>query len=309
MSKHQADVSSIPQHYIELRLLRYAIAVAEELHFGRAAKRLNLSAPALSKQIKDLETALGYLLFQRRTREVALTPAGSAFVAEARRALVCVERAVDCGYAASRGDTGVLSLGYSPWFRPSVLVGLQAALAERVPKTRLSLHSAFSTTQIDAISKGTLDAGIMELPANEEELETHCIWHEELIIALPENHPLATSNQIDRQHLADEPIIWIAESLQPALHRCLLESRPRLDLSLRIAHEINTVFELFDLVEAGAGIGFVKRSLATRVHHSGVVFRELCGPKLFINTGVACRPDNQSEALRVLITLLRAQPT
>jgi DNA-binding transcriptional LysR family regulator len=149
----------------------------------------------------------------------------------------------------------------------------------------------------------------MELPANEEELETHCIWHEELIIALPENHPLAIFNQIDRQHLADQPIIWIAESLQPALHRWLLESRQRLGLSLRIAHEINTVFELFDLVEAGAGIGFVKRSLAMRVHQPGVVFRELCGPKLFIDTGVAYRPDNQSEALRVLITLLRAQPT
>jgi DNA-binding transcriptional LysR family regulator len=88
------------------RLLRCAIAVAEELHFGRAAKRLHLSAPALSKQIKDLERDLNYLLFERKTREVVLTAAGTAFVAEAREALVHVERAMECGCAASRGWGG-----------------------------------------------------------------------------------------------------------------------------------------------------------------------------------------------------------
>src|ERR1700691_744046 len=111
------DAPSVAKHYVELRLLRYVIAVAEELHFGRAPKRLHLSAPALSKQVKELERDLGYALFERRTREVLLTVAGRAFVAEARQALVRVARAVEYGYAASQGDTGVLSLGYSPWFR------------------------------------------------------------------------------------------------------------------------------------------------------------------------------------------------
>src|ERR1700683_3370178 len=115
------DAPPVAKHYVELRLLRYVIAVAEELHFGRAAKRLNLSPPALSKQIKDLEGVLGYLLFERKTREVVLTAAGVAFMADARQALVHVERAMECGYAASRGDTGVLLIGYSPWFRPSSL--------------------------------------------------------------------------------------------------------------------------------------------------------------------------------------------
>ena len=142
------DASSIAQHHVELRLLRYVVAAAEELHFGRAAKRLNLSAPTLSKQIKDLERDLGYALFERRTRHVFLTPAGAAFVAEARQVLLGVERAVQYGYAASRGDTGELVIGYSPWFRPSVLVALQAAYAERVPGTRLLLQSAYSTNQI-----------------------------------------------------------------------------------------------------------------------------------------------------------------
>src|SRR3984885_8595767 len=167
------------------------MSVAEKLHFGRAAKRLNLSAPALSKQIKDLEGVLGYLLFDRKTREVVLTAAGVAFMADARQALVHVERAMECGYAASRGDTGVLLIGYSPWFRPSLLVALQTAFAERRPKAKLAFHSAYSSAQIELLLKGTLQAGIVELPVNAEGLTTHCVWREELILAVPEDHPLA----------------------------------------------------------------------------------------------------------------------
>jgi DNA-binding transcriptional LysR family regulator len=301
-------LSGTKQH-IELRLLRYTIAVAEELHFGRAATRLNLSAPSLSKQLKNLEHALGYLLFERKTREVLLTPAGTAFVVEARQALVRVERAIEYGYAASRGDTGLLSLGYSPWFRPSLLVALQSEFAERVPGTRLALHSAYSTTQIELLLKGTIQAGIIELPAKGEGLETHCLWHDELVVAVPENHPFSTRSEIDRQDLSNEPVIGVAKSLNLAFHEYFVESCQRLGYLPRIVHEINTVSELLDLVKAGAGIGFVKKSLAVRVHEPGVIFRELSGSKLFIDTGVAYRADNRSKALRALVQLLREQPT
>ena len=110
--------------FIEVRLLRYVIAVSEELHFGRAAHRLHLSAPTLSKQIKGLELRLGYELFSRKTRDVVTTPAGAAFVDQARHALARVLRAVECGYAASRTDPSVVTLGYSPWVRPSLLLAL-----------------------------------------------------------------------------------------------------------------------------------------------------------------------------------------
>ncbi len=298
------------QRFVELRLFRYVIAVAEELHFGRAAKRLHLSAPALSKQIKDLERDLGYALFERRTREVVLTPAGTAFVAEAHQALARVDRAIERGYAASKGDTGVLPIGYSPWFRPSVLLALQSILAEIVPGTRLAFHSAYSAAQVGMLLKGTLHAGIIELPANEEGIESQCIWHDELVVALPDSHPLAQQgSEIDRQSLANEPIIWFAKSLNPGLHQYLIESCQRSGYTPQIVREINTSSELFDLVEAGAGIGFVKRSIIGRVREPGVVFRELSGPKLFIDTGVAYRADNRSAALQALIQLLREQAT
>jgi len=305
--KFEMDEPSLAKHYVELRLLRYVIAVAEELHFGRAAKRLHLSAPALSKQIKDLERDLGYALFDRRTREVLLTPAGTAFVGDARQALVWVERAVQCGYAASRRDEGELLIGYSPWFRPSLLVGLQAAFGERTPNARLAFHSAYSSTQIELLLKGTLQAGIIELPVNAEGLTTHCVWREEVILAVPENHTLAKRSDIDRKNLTNEPIIWIAKTLNLVLHEYLLESCQRSGYMPRIAHEVNTVSELLDLVASGAGIGFVKRCIGERGRKSGVVFRELEKPRLFIETGIAYRADNESKALRVLIQLLREQ--
>jgi DNA-binding transcriptional LysR family regulator len=303
------DAPSVAKHYIELRLLRYVIGVAEELHFGRAAKRLNVSAPSLSKQLKDLEHVLGYLLFERKTREVTLTRAGIAFVTEARQALVHVERGMERGYAASRGDIGVLSIGYSPWFRPSLLVALQSEFAGRMPGTRLVLHSAYSTTQIELLLKGTPQAGIIELPANVSDLETQRVWHDELAAALPENHPLASHSEIDRHDLADEPIIWIARALHPALHQYFLESCQCLGYAPRIVYEINTVSELLDLVGAGAGVGFVKMSIVERVREPGVVFRPLSVPKLFIDTGVAYRSDNRSAAVQSLLQLLREQST
>jgi DNA-binding transcriptional LysR family regulator len=303
------DVLEIAQHCVELRLLRYVIAVAEELHFGRAAKRLHLSPPALSRQIKDFERDLGYALFARRTREVLLTAAGTAFVVEARQALLRVERAVEYGYAASRGDTGELLLGYSPWFRPSLLLTLQAAFAERVPGKRLVLHSAYSTTQIELLLKGTLQAGIIELPANGEGLEMHCVWHDELVVALAENHPLAARPEIDCDGLANGAVIWFAKSLNPAFHEYFLESCQRVGYVPRIEREVNTVSELLDLVAAGAGIGFVKMSIVERVRERGVVFRPLSGPKLFIETGLAYRSANRSEALQSMPQLLREQST
>ncbi len=303
------DAARVVQQHIELRLLRYMIAVAEELHFGRAAKRLNISAPSLSKQIKDLEQSLGYALFRRKTRDVALTPAGAAFLLEARQALVHVERAVECGHAAHKGNAGVFSLGYSPWFRPSLLAEVQKAFAERVARVKLSLHSAYTPVQIDLILKGVLDAGIVVLPVAAEGLQARCIWHDELVAVLPSNHSLASQAKIDRQDLADEPVVWAAKVLNPTLHQSFLESCRRWGYVPNIVHEISTVPEMLDLIAQGEGIGFVKKSTAARTNESGIVFRELCSPGLFIETGLAFRTGNSSEALRVLIELLRDQST
>jgi DNA-binding transcriptional LysR family regulator len=305
----EMNARPLARHHVELRLLRYVIAVAEELHFGRASKRLHLSTPALSKQIKDLESNLGYALFERKTREVVVTSAGAAFTTEARQALAHADRAMELGYAASRGDSGVLLMGYSPWVRPSQLIALQPAFAVKMPGMRLELHSAYSTTQIDLLLKGALQAGIIELPANEDGLEILRLSHDELVVALAENHPFAGRSDVDLQDLASEPVIWITRALHPMLYQWLLDACLRLDYEPRIVHEVNTFSETLDLVSAGAGIGLVKRSITESVREPGVVFRELSGSKLFIDTGLAYRADNRSEALQSLLKLFRGHLT
>jgi DNA-binding transcriptional LysR family regulator len=130
-----------------------------------------------------------------------------------------------------------------------------------------------------------------------------------MVVALQDSHPLAPLSEIHRLDLANEPIIGIAKTLNLALHEYLFESCQRSGYTPRIVHEVNTVSELFDLVASGAGIGFVKRSIANKVCEPCVVLRELSAPKLSIQTGIAYRADNKSEALRALIQLVREQST
>lgn len=294
--------------YVELRHLRYVIAVADELHFTRAANRLHLAPPSLSKQIKQLEAVLGYALFERKTREVLLTPAGAAFVTEARQALVYAERAAECGAAVSRGDSGVISVGYTTaWIESSVLTVLRAAFSDKMPGTILTFHSACTVNQIDLLLKGSLQAGLVVLPADSDGLRTHRIWREPLALALPEDHRLTAQAEIEITDLIEEPMLWLARPVNPRLHDHLLTACQKLGFVPRIVHGVKTPTEAIDWVAAGAGIALVRASTGERLQHKGVAFRRLAAPGLTIETGVAYRGDNRSEALKALVQLLRDQ--
>ncbi|MDX2181131.1 MAG: LysR substrate-binding domain-containing protein [Bryobacteraceae bacterium] len=295
-------------HAIELRLLRYAIAVGEELHFARAAGRLNVAAPSLSKQIKQLEVVLGYELFERKTREVVLTPAGAAFVTEARQALVYAERAVECGAAASRGDTGVLSVGYTTaWIESSRLTSIRESFSEKRPDAILTFHSACTASQIDLLLKGSLQAGFVVLPADSDGLRMHRIWREPLALALPEDHRLSVQDEIEIGELVDEPMLWQARAVNPRLHDHLLASCRKLGLVPNVVHSVKTPTEAIDWVAARTGIAFVRGSTGERIQHKGVTFRPLASPGLTIETGVAYRGDNRSETLKMLVQSLGEQ--
>jgi DNA-binding transcriptional LysR family regulator len=147
----------------------------------------------------------------------------------------------------------------------------------------------------------------VELPVRSEGLETHRLWRDELVVAVPENHRLATQSQIDRRDLTGLPMIWASRTNHPALNEPLLDSGHWGGQVPVIAHEVNTVAELLDLVSNGAGIGFVKRVIAERTPEPGVAYRELSGPGLFIETGVVYRAEDKSEALRTLLQLLLEQ--
>lgn len=295
--------SSFPQ-VLELRLLRYVIAVAEELHFTRASMRLHLTTPSLSRQIRQLEQVLGYALFERNTREVTLTPAGSAFVAEARQALMYARRAVEAGAAANAVDARVLRIGYTPLLDAALLPQIRESFVQSGNEATLLFQSTYSTAQIDQILTRRLHAGLVALPIAPSELRTDTVFRDRLVVAAPEYSDLATRAVLGPEDIAGQPIIWFGKLTNPYLHQHFVESCQQAGFTPNITHEVSTIMEMLDLVSAGAGIGFAKESIRTRFHPEGIMFRDLAAPELSIEIGVAYLWEDCSESLLALLHVL-----
>jgi len=285
---------------LELRLLRYAIAVAEELHFTRASARLHVATPSLSKQIRQLEQLLGYALFERKTRQVVLTPAGVAFVTEARRSLVYAQRAIEAGAAANAHNAGVVRIGYTPLLDTALLPQIRESFTRAMAGATLLFQSTYSTAQIDQILSGRLCAGLVVLPIAPGELRTSSVFRERLMAAVPAKLNVAMHATVGPEDIAAQPIIWFGKLTNPILYQHFVESCQRAGFTPNITQEVSTVMEMLDLVSVGAGIGFAKESMKTRLHLEGIVFRELAPPELSVEIGIAYRDGDSSTSLRVL---------
>jgi DNA-binding transcriptional LysR family regulator len=181
---------------LELRHLRYFVAVAEELHFGRAARRLHLAQPPLSQQIRKLEEILGYPLFVRTSRSVKLTTAGEAFLQSAHRTLSKVQRDVDDARSIGRGEVGSLHVGFIGSAMLTGLPGVLRAYRETYPRVRLHLHESFTARVIEGLQDGTLDAGILRDGDSVEGLTVTTIFSEPFVVVLPVTHPRARQKSI-----------------------------------------------------------------------------------------------------------------
>jgi DNA-binding transcriptional LysR family regulator len=290
---------------LELRLLRYAIAVAEELHFTRASQRLHLATPSLSRQIRQLEQTLGYALFERGTRAVTLTPAGAAFVAEARRALMHAQRAVEAGAVASAGGSGVIRVGYTPLLCAAVLPQIRKAFAQSANDMPVLFQSTYSTSQIDQILCGHLDIGLVVLPLAISELRTDCMFRSRLVAAIPEGSDLAKKAAIGADEMTGQSIIWFGRLTNPQLYQDFVGRCQQAGFTPNITHEVSTVMEMLDSVAAGMGIAFVKDTVPSRFRPQGIVFREIAAPEFVLEIGVAYRDEGCSESLLAFLQVLK----
>jgi len=293
-------------HQIELRHLRYVVAIAEDLHFARAADRLHLAAPSLSKQIRQLETVLGYPLFERKTRQVLLTNAGAAFVLEARVALNHVALAIDLSAAANITEAGAMAIGYSPWVDLPWIMRARESFCHNAA-SGVVLQSECSALQIEDILTGRLSAGIVILPIKTDGLSVAVLRHERLLLALPEGHALARVEAIAFHSLIGERFVSIPASREPALNEHLQELGRRNGFVLDVIHEVVSVSEALELVAAGIGITLVRASAAALLRARGVVFRE-CAEPLTVEVGLAYALERPPVALEQLVKLLR-QPS
>ena len=294
---------------VETRLLRYVITVSEEGNITRAArKRLYIAAPSLAREIRMLETRLGYKLFNRHWRGVSLTPAGTVFVDEARKARMHMLRAAERGAAASRGDTSAMIIGHTPFLETERLIQLRQRLAEEFPSVTVEFRSTFSVPLLELVLSGTVQAGLVVLPMEAEDLRSECIWKHHLVAAFPEGSPLAASPAVSLRDLSGTPAVWPVKSLNPGFYDWMLRSCHRAGYVPRIVHEVSTCDELLDAVGNGIGFGFIKQSISLRLQMKGVVFRELVKPGLVVQTGVVYRTDTSSHSLKALLRVLKDLP-
>lgn len=285
---------------VELRLYRYVAVLAEELNFTRAAARLHVAQPSLSKQIRELESYLGVQLFERTKREVRLTAAGEAFAAEARLTLFHADRAVQGARAAKGQHRGPWSIGYLPLIDLRILSKMRHHLSLTHPGADVRLVSAHTSEQADGLVRGTLHAGLVILPIREQALTSEGLYREALVLALPQGHPLATKDTVQITDLDEIPLVTIRGDIEPRfgedLHRIFGVARVR----PRIAQQATTQAEVLELVaESGFLAGLILVS-AQNPGREGIVFRRLVDEFLTAEVGLAYLRDSGSPILKSL---------
>jgi len=260
---------------MELRHLRYFVAVAEELHFGRAAERLHIAQPPLSRQIRDLERELGTPLFERGPRGADLTPAGRAFLPEARLTLAQAERAQRTAQRAARGETGRLRVGFVDAATNSgILPDVLAFFRMHLPSIGLSLFEMDPSQQAEALRDGRIDLGVLQSPPADADrwLRVESVHTEPLVAALPRGHRLLNRPRLVLADFADEPFILFPRHVAPALYDDILARCRAARFTPRVVQEATGWHTVTSLVSAGVGVAFVPRSLA-QSRQPGVAYR------------------------------------
>lgn len=249
------------------------IAVAEELHFGRAAERLHMTQPPLSRQIQQLENELGVQLIDRTTRSVTLTPAGVAFLPDARRILQLAEGAALTVKRVPAGDLGTVVIGFTAASAHAVLPRLLAAARAQLPDVKLELREMVTAAQIEGLMTGELDLGLARPPLKRPGLVSRPLLHEQLVAAVPADHRLAAlARQLTLTDLDSENVVMYSPVEARYFNELLVSSFTIAGATPRYVQYVTQVHTMLVLVRSGIGVALVPASAAT-LHPEGVVFR------------------------------------
>lgn len=291
---------------MELRHLRYFLAVAEELHFGRAAARLHMTQQPLSRQIQSLEADLGVQLFHRTKRRVELTGAGQWLCVEARRILVDVDRTIHTLHRIDRGEIGQLRLCFSPFTLYGLLPELLKGLRHRYPEVEISLQELCTEDQVEALRSGQRDLGLLHPPIRDPALQLHPLPSEPFLLALPEHHPLADHDPISLEQLRGEPWIIHPREEGPVLYDQILGLFQRVGFSPHIVQQVIQPQTVLGLVSAGIGLALMPACLR-HLRRAGVIYRAVQQPTPILEFALAHRSDLDSPLLSSCLALLQDQ--
>lgn len=295
---------------MELRHLFAFLAVAEELHFGRAAKRLQMAQPPLSQQIRRLEKELGVQLFERNTRSVRLTSAGESFLQPVRTVIDDLDTAVRAAKAAGRGEYGRVSIGFAGASSHATLPRLTRAVRAAHPGIELVMTGqTYANVALARVADGSLDLGFVRLPVTQPGVTYRVIDEEELVCALPSDHPLVARDIVPIEVLAGEPFVSFPANTGSTVRDAMVGACEAAGFNPRVVQEAPDSYTILALVAAGVGVTLTVTSVQ-HIQQSGLVYRPLAGPPIRRQAALAWRADNPSAALRAVLAVAEdALPT
>ena len=294
---------------MELRHLRYFIAVAEELHFGRAAQLLGISQPPLSQQIQALEQELGARLFERTNRRVELSEAGRLFLDEARQVLAQVDKAADVARRAQLGELGEMKIGFTT--SAPINSGIPKAIyafRQRFHAVHLNLKEMSSRDVADALLDETIEIGLMRPLALPESLLATELFREPLVAVLSATHPLAEGSErgLLLSTLANEPFVFFPRSYGSGLHAQLMSLARQAGFSPHFAQEAGEAMTIIGLVASGLGVSVLPASFQ-RMRIDGVVYRTLLDADAVTAVWLVQRRESASVMAHAFVELLAGQ--
>ncbi len=291
---------------MELRHLRYFVAAAEELHFGRAAERSCVAPPTLSQQIKTFEGEIGAQLFVRSRRGVTLTDVGTVLLPHARRLLADAAHTEAAVRAAADGRAGELRIGYEAPVIRDGLAAVVRAFRTDAPDATLDFWEAGSREQADAVRRGTADVGLVFLPVNEDGLSVQVLAVEPVLVVVPDTHAFAGRATISAADLCGEPMIVWGRDLAPEMYDASLRAFHAGGGTLNVVQEVRHAESLFALVAAGVGLGTI-HAARMQPAYPGVAYARLVEPDLLIETGIVWRRGNASPLLARFLDAVTAR--
>ncbi len=289
---------------IELRHLRYFVAVAEELHFGRAAQRLHLAQPPLSQQIRKLEGMLGHALFHRTSRAVSLTSAGEVFLRRARRTLRTLAEDVEEVRSVGRGEEGVLRVGFIGSGMLTSLPNVFREYRRAFPRVQLMLHESFTSEVVRGLETGTLDVGFLRDGGQTEGLEVETLFSEPFVAVLPARHELAKVDAITPAAMRDEPFVFYTPRAGQLAFERPMSMFDRHGFRPRVVQEASNWLTILRLIGAGLGVS-IAPACVEKIASPEVVCKRLRGVTIRSEIELAFRTGESRPVTEAFARLAR----
>jgi DNA-binding transcriptional LysR family regulator len=289
---------------IELRHLRYFVAVAEELHFGRAAARLGIQQPPLSQQIKSLEAELGHALFTRTSRSVALTAAGRELLERARRLLTRVDEDLKAVRRVGRGEVGALRVGFAGSAMLTVLPDVVKTYRRDYQEVHLRLLEMATSEIVEHLRDGTVDLGFLRDPGKQDGLIVETLLRERFVAVLPARHQLATLQTVEVAKLKDEPFVFYRRAMGPVAYDKTMALCKRYGFLPQIVQDTPQWPTALRLIGAGLGVS-IAPACVSKIGTAGVVFRRLSVKDVFTEIALGRREEAMMPTAETFVGLAR----